>query len=539
MRHHIFLFACTIALLASSSLVSAEVVKHSFHNDTDSIPEPEKQDDGVLKDLDIEGNIDYGLNATGLTSKDFGGIYADKPLALIRPAGADDVARVIRQALHSPTLTVAARGNGHSINGQAMAKHGLVIDMKSMSDNNRIDVNKTSMYADVGGGALWADVLKSCVAHGVAPKSWTDYLELTVGGTLSNAGVSGQAFRYGPQTSTVTELEVVTGNGEKTVCSNSQNSELFFSVLGGLGQFGIITRARVLLQTAPDMVRWIRVVYREFDEFTHDAELLVMSQESFNYVEGFVFVNSDDPVNGWPSVPLDSKQSFDPTHLPKKTGPVLYCLEVALHYSNNPDHHPSTSTVNMVVEKLLGRLRFIKHLRFEIDLTYMKFLLRVKHVEQAARDSGIWDTPHPWLNMFVSKRDIAAFNRIVFQNILKDGVNGPMLTYPLLRSKWDNRSSVVLPQGEIFYLVALLRFSHAHPKESETKQMVAQNQEILQTCINKGFDFKLYLPHYESTVEWKKHFGDQWGRFVERKSQFDPKAVLAPGQKIFTRNRQL
>ncbi|CAN4075951.1 unnamed protein product [Withania somnifera] len=505
-----------------------------------SIPETaEKTEDdngGVLKDLDIEGSIDYGV-----TSKDFGGIYAVKPLAVIRPAGADDIVRVIKKALKSPTVTVAARGNGHSINGQAMAYHGIIIDMKSLGDSNHnnnksIIVNVHSMYADISGGALWTDVLKRCVlGYGLTPKSWTDYLDLTVGGTLSNAGVSGQAFLYGPQTSTVTELEVVTGNGDKIVCSNSQNSDLFFSVLGGLGQFGIITRARVLLQPAPDMVRWIRVVYSEFDEFSDDAEsLLVMSseEESFNYVEGFVFVNSDDPINGWPSVPLNSNQSFDPNYLPNKTGPVLYCLEGALHYTK----HDHPSSVDMLVEKLLRRLRFVKHLRFEIDMTYMDFMLRVNRAEQAARASGIWDTPHPWLNMFVSKRDMATFNRIVFQSILKSGVNGPMLTYPLLRSKWDNRSSVTLPQSEVFYLVALLRFSHPNPKEFEIKQMVAQNQEIVQTCTNNGFDFKLYLPHYESTVEWKKHFGDQWERFVERKSQFDPKGILAPGQKIFTRS---
>lgn len=504
-------------------------------NDTDSIPDPEKDVDvdGVLKDLNIEGSIDYGVTAISLGSRDFGGLYSEKPLAVIRTGGADDVVRVIRRALESPTLTVAARGNGHSINGQAMAHHGLVIDMKSMADNNRIDVNVNSMCVDVGGGALWSDVLKHCVSeYGLAPKSWTDYLHLTVGGTLSNAGVSGQTFRFGPQTSTVTELEVVTGNGEIIVCSNSHNSQLFFSVLGGLGQFGIITRARVLLQPAPDMVRWIRVVYSEFDEFTRDAELLITSQESFDYVEGFVFVNSDDPVNGWLSVLLDSNQAFDPTHLPKKTGPVLYCLEVALHYNNNHDDP------FMMVEKLLGKLRYLKHFRFEIDLTYMNFLSRVDHVEEAARGSGIWATPHPWLNMFVSKKDIDAFNRIVFQNILKNGVNGPILTYPLLRSKWDNRWSVALPKNEMFYLVALLRFTHAHPTESEINEMVEQNEEIVQTCIKNGFDFKMYLPHYNSTVEWKRHFGEQWGRFVNRKRQFDPKYVLAPGQKIFTRNHQ-
>ncbi|XP_004302426.1 PREDICTED: cytokinin dehydrogenase 7-like [Fragaria vesca subsp. vesca] len=37
-------------------------------------------------------------------------------------------------------------------------------------------------------------------------------------------------------------------------------SELFFSVLGGLDQFGIITGA-------PDMVRWMRLVCTEFDAF--------------------------------------------------------------------------------------------------------------------------------------------------------------------------------------------------------------------------------------------------------------------------------
>lgn len=65
----------------------------------------------------------------------------------------------------------------------------------------------------------------------------------------------------------------------------------------------------------------------------------------------------------------------------------------------------------------------------------MDFLLRVKRAEEEAKASGIWEAPHPWLNIFVSKRDIADFDRVVFKNILKHGVGGPMLVYPLLRSK--------------------------------------------------------------------------------------------------------
>lgn len=47
---------------------------------------------------------------------------------------------------------------------------------------------------------------------------------------------------------------MIAGKGEVLDCSQEQNSELFHSVLGGLGQFGIITRARISLEPAPAMV---------------------------------------------------------------------------------------------------------------------------------------------------------------------------------------------------------------------------------------------------------------------------------------------
>lgn len=89
------------------------------------------------------------------------------------------------------------------------------------------------------------------------------------------------------------------------------------------------------------------MVYTEFSDFTRDSELLVTQPdgETFDYVEGFVFVNSDDPVNGWPSVQLDPYGSFDSDRISRKAGPVLYCLEVALHYKNED----SPTTVDAVI----------------------------------------------------------------------------------------------------------------------------------------------------------------------------------------------
>lgn len=210
----------------------------------------------LISAIDIRGTIDHN---SPVAATDFGGMQNSKPLSFIHPADAEDVSKIIKYAGESGTLTVAARGNGHSINGQAMSKNGLVVNMRTIAKISvkRVNYRGGAVYVvDVGGGALWEEVLKWCVLeYGLAPRSWTDYLGLTVGGTLSNGGVSGQAFRYGPQISNVIEMEVVTGNGEIVVCSENQSSEMFYSVLGGLGQFGVITRARVLLQSAPEMVR--------------------------------------------------------------------------------------------------------------------------------------------------------------------------------------------------------------------------------------------------------------------------------------------
>lgn len=108
----------------------------------------------------------------------------------------------------------------------------------------------------------------------------------------------------------------------------------------------------------------------------------------------------------------------------------------------------------------------------------------------------------------------------------------------MLFLRWDQRSSVVLPEtGDIFYIVALLRFT-PYPEGPPVEKLVAQNHEILQLCNRNRFDYKLYLPYYQTQDEWKRHFGRQWSKFVERKRMFDPMAILAPGQKIFSRNSE-
>uniref|UniRef100_A0A1D1ZM00 cytokinin dehydrogenase n=1 Tax=Anthurium amnicola TaxID=1678845 RepID=A0A1D1ZM00_9ARAE len=500
----------------------------------------DEADLALLRGLELQGSVELPCASSQPppAATDFGGIYQLLPVAVVRPSTAEDVVSVVRLAARSPRLTVAARGNGHSVYGQAMAAGGVVLEMRpSMAELELVPGESPAVRA--GAGALWEEVLEWCVRrHRLAPRSWTDYLSLTVGGTLSVGGISGQAFRFGPQTSNVSELEVVTGTGHALVCSESRNSDLFFAALGGLGQFGVITRATIPLHPAPDMVRWMRVVYAEFGKYAEDAEWLVSGAaaeagSTFDYVEGFAFVNGDDPVNGWDSVPLEPGQRFDPALVPPGAGPVLYSLEVALHYdiSHAPD------AVDKRAEGMLGRLRHVRGLEFRADLSYVGFLSRVKRAEAAAKAGGIWDgAPHPWLNLLVSKADIADFDLQVFKGILRHGIGGPMLVYPLLKSKWDPRASVALPAGEVFYLVALLRFNRPFPEGPAAEELLEQNREVVACCAARRYDFKLYVPHHRCQEEWRPHFGERWPRFVDRKAQYDPMAILSPGQRIFSRS---
>ncbi|KAL7244928.1 hypothetical protein ACSBR2_000298 [Camellia fascicularis] len=371
-------------------------------------------------------------------SLDFGLLTRAEPLAVLHPGSAEDIAKLVRAAYESTHgFTVSARGHGHSINGQAQTSNGVVVQM-SGSRGMQLGLGKPRVsdmlrYVDVWGGELWIDVLKSTLEYGLAPKSWTDYLYLSVGGTLSNGGISGQAFNHGPQISNVYELDVVTGKGEIFTCSEEQNSELFHAVLGGLGQFGIITRARIALEPAPQRVRWIRVLYSNFSAFTHDQEYLISQHgqpdsQKFDYVEGFVIVD-EGLVNNWRS------SFFSPSNPVKisslgANGGVLYCLEITKNY-----YEFTANTVDQEVEALMKKLNFIPASVFTTDLPYVDFLDRVHKAELKLRSKGLWDMPHPWLNLFVPKSKIADFDRGVFKGILGNKTSGPILIYPMSKHK--------------------------------------------------------------------------------------------------------
>ncbi|PKA48103.1 Cytokinin dehydrogenase 3 [Apostasia shenzhenica] len=487
------------------------------------------------------------LQSTSKASVDFGRFHFSSPSAVLRPKSPAEISILLSflssSSSSSSEVSVAARGAGHSIHGQAQALDGIVIEMESLPP--AIEIRKLIhgeegfSYADVSGGTLWVDLLEEALKFGLAPRSWTDYLYLTIGGTLSNAGISGQTYKYGPQISNVLQLEVVTGKGELLACSPAKNEELFYAVLGGLGQFGIITRARVLLQEAPRKVKWVRAFYDDFQAFTMDQELLISKPEKVDYVEGFIVLNANSVLN---SAMAFSAQLEFIAELQKDNSKVFYCLEFAVH-----DYGTEETKTQRVVNEIAIRLSFLRPFIYSVEVSYYDFLNRVRMEEMSLRARGLWDVPHPWLNMFVPQNGIEEFKDLLLDSISPQAFEGPILIYPFLRDKWDANTSAVLPEfspaveaggsGRVVYVVGLLQSTDpSRCSAACLNELLRRQRRLAEVTAGDRVGAKQYLGRQASPAKWREHFGRQWDRFADRKSRFDPLHLLSPGQGMFVRS---
>lgn len=100
--------------------------------------------------------------------------------------------------------------------------------------------------------------------------------------------------------------------------------------------------------------------------------------------------------------------------------------------------------------------------------------------------------------------------------------------------RWDAETSVVTPNEEVFYLVALLRSALQNGDEALTLERLSdENRQIIKFCKDEKIDIKQYLPHYTTHEDWMDHYGEKWPQFYKRKMEFDPRHILATGQRIF------
>ena len=415
---------------------------------------------------------------------DYGHLAHRRPRAVLRPASARDVVTVVQFA-NEHGLTVAARGQGHSTFGQAQTDGGVVIDARSLATIHEIAADR----AVVDAGVQWLDLVRAALAEGVAPPVSTDYLGLSVGGTLSVGGIGGASQHFGLLVDNTLELEVVTGEGRHVTCSAEQERDLFEAVLGGLGQFAVIVRATVRLVEAPAMARVYTLTYPRVTDLTA-AQRTALADGRFDYLEGQLVPTDDD---GFAFV-LEGGAWF--TGEPPDDDVLLAGLA------------PSGADV--------------------VDVTYFEWLNRIYETVEQIEALRL---PSPWLNLFVPD---AATDEIVTElltTLTPADAGGVALLYPTHRSL-ITRPQVMVPEGQVFFLLALLR-AVSPPDDAEAERLIGENDALYaRVRAVGGTSYPVNALHL-SPADWRDHYADRWPAVRSAKARYDPRRVLTPGQGIF------
>ena len=444
----------------------------------------------------IAGQVLSDEVARTSVSTDFGRVITRTPAVVVRPASTEDVARVLKFA-SSRSLAVSTRGAGHSQAGQSLSEH-IVLDMTSLSQVRGVD--EAALTAVCQGGVLWRALLGHLAELRLSPPVLTNNLDVTVGGTLSTAGLGVASWRQGTQADNCVELEVVTGEGEIVRCSRESNSELFDAVRAGMGQFGVITEATLKLRRHQAGFRSFYLLYDDLPALLDDCQL-VMNEERFDYLEAWC---SPCP-QGFKNVGAE-RQAFAQWFYP-------------LHATIECDWPAAPGTAP---EKLQG-LRFYKHVHTEVG-SIQDFFRRLDALFALWKRGGFWDYAHPWMECMLPWQATAFYITQVLQNMPPQAIAGGHI---LLWPARANASSVPLfmrPSGEYLMGFGILP---AIPRQFLDEALPRLERACQAATMMGG---KRYLSGWVQfdPQQWRAHYGELWPSVVALKRKYDPKVILNP-----------
>jgi FAD binding domain/Berberine and berberine like len=159
-----------------------------------------------------------------------------RPAAVVVAESIEDVVATVQLA-REHGLRVAAQGTGHG----AAALGSLEDTILLRTDRLRaIQVDPERRIARLEAGVTWLDAVKAAAQHGLALLAGSapdvGVLGYTLGGGLSWLG-----RKHGLAANSVQAIELVTADGRVLRADADHESDLFWALRGGGGNFGIVT----------------------------------------------------------------------------------------------------------------------------------------------------------------------------------------------------------------------------------------------------------------------------------------------------------
>jgi FAD/FMN-containing dehydrogenase len=166
----------------------------------------------------------------------YNGMIDKRPRIIARCADVADVIAAVNFGRDNDLL-IAIRGGGHNGPGLASVDDGIVIDLSTMKG---VRVDPAARTARAGAGCTQGDVDHATHAFGLAVPA----------GIISTTGIAGLTLsgghgylsrKYGLTIDNLIEADVVLADGSFVTTSKENNSDLFWALRGGGGNFGVVT----------------------------------------------------------------------------------------------------------------------------------------------------------------------------------------------------------------------------------------------------------------------------------------------------------
>ncbi len=173
-----------------------------------------------------------------------------KPALVVRCLGTTDVIECVRFA-REHDLLLCIKGGGHNIAGLAVADGALMLDMSLMRG---VWVEPERQIAHVQPGCLLGDVDRETQTHGLA--AVLGFISLTgIAGLTLGGGFGYLTRRWGWTADNLAGINIVTADSQLVRASSDENTDLFWGLRGGGGNFGVVTGIDYMLHpVGPDIV---------------------------------------------------------------------------------------------------------------------------------------------------------------------------------------------------------------------------------------------------------------------------------------------
>mmetsp|Transcript_20320 Transcript_20320/g.45872 ORF Transcript_20320/g.45872 Transcript_20320/m.45872 type:complete len:536 (-) Transcript_20320:42-1649(-) len=174
-----------------------------------------------------------------------------KPAAIAACQSAADVSAAVAfcaRHCHPHGVRTCVAGGRHS--HQCMANGSFVIDLSGLKG---ITVNEAEGHVDVMGGSLQGDIDEATEPYGLATTAG-HVASTGCGGLIVQGGHGYLERKFGMVIDNLLQVEMVVADGGIVVADEEQNTDLFWAIRGGGGNFGVVVRFRIRLHPVPGKI---------------------------------------------------------------------------------------------------------------------------------------------------------------------------------------------------------------------------------------------------------------------------------------------